>query len=485
MEAAAVSREPIARSRNRYAWAAVLVTLACLRLSFAKLLWSDEDYHMAAAIDILHGRVPYRDFWYDKPPLAAVYYLATGGFPGVWLRVWDAAYVLAACWLAYRIARDWWGEREGWGAAALIAFYTTFYLPAAIIPFAPDALLIVPHLAAVYLAVRGQAIWAGLACGVGLLVNVKAVFVLASCAVWLLPSIVSLCVGCAGPLVVTSLALWLMDAAGSFYEQVWAWGLLYASGSPVAHPIAIGAERIAHWLGFHCALAAGAGFGLARAPRSDRVKLSLWIGFSFLAVCLGNHFAPRYFLQLLPPLAITAARGIVHALDAYGKRFGAALALLLLVPLVRFGPRYVMLADDDFRDQAPKWTDVAMDLDSKEAAGDVLKFARPGDTLFVWGYRPDLYVYTRMISDNRFWDSQPLTGVPADRHLSQTAAIENGPAARNRLALSQSKPRFVVDGLGLLNPQLRMARYPELRQWMTSYREVARTKLSIVYRRAD
>ena len=242
---------------------------------------------------------------------------------------------------------------------------------------------------------------------------------------------------------------------------------------------------MAHWLGFHSALAAGAGFGVAHAMRSDRVKLCLWIGFSFLAVCLGNHFAPRYFLQLLPPLAITAARGIVCALDTYGKRFGAALALLLLVPLARFGPRYLTLASDDFRHREPKWNDVAMDLDSKDSARDVLKFARPGDTLFVWGYRPDLYVYTRMISDNKFWDSQPLTGVPADRHLSQTAPIENGQAARNRLDLSHSKPVFVVDGLGLLNPQLRMTRYPELREWVTSYREVARTKLSIVYRRTE
>ena len=173
----------------------------------------------------LHGRVP-TAILVVTAAARRRYYLITGGFPGVWLRIWDALYVLTACWLAYRIAREWWGEREGWAAAALIAFYTTFYLPAAVIPFAPDALLIVPHLAAVYLAMRGQAIWAGLACGLALLLNVKAVFVLASCAVWLLPSIVSLGLGCAGPLVVMALWLWFMDATGSFYEQVWAWGLL-------------------------------------------------------------------------------------------------------------------------------------------------------------------------------------------------------------------------------------------------------------------
>jgi hypothetical protein len=458
---------PIARSRIKYALAVVLAALSCLRLSFLKLLWSDEDYHLAAAINILHGKVPYRDFWYDKPPLAALYYLGTGGFPGAWLRVWDAAYVLAACWLAYRIAREWWGEREGWVAAGLIA------------------LLIVPHLAAVYLALRGQAMWAGLACGVGLLVSVKAVFVLASCVVWVYPSVALLLAGCAGPGAAMGLWLWATGAAGSFYEQVWAWGLLYARGSPVAHPIAMGLSRVAHWLGFHGALALGGGFGLASAARSDRVKLSIWIGFSFLAVCFGNHFAPRYFLQLLPPLAITAARGVVVAIDGYGERFKWALTLLLLVPLVRFGPRYVMLASDALSGQEPQWADAALDLDSQIAAGAIERLRRPDDTLFVWGYRPDLYVYTRMISDSRFWDSQPLTGVPADRHLSETGAIENGPAARNRVELSRSKPTFVVDGLGLLNPQLQMARYSELRDWLRNYREAARTKLCVIYRRID
>src|SRR5262249_13552939 len=39
------------------------------RLCHVNLLWADEDYHLAAAIQTLHGKLPYRDFWYDKPPL--------------------------------------------------------------------------------------------------------------------------------------------------------------------------------------------------------------------------------------------------------------------------------------------------------------------------------------------------------------------------------------------------------------------------------
>ncbi|MGH8102743.1 MAG: hypothetical protein ACREIW_15715, partial [Chthoniobacterales bacterium] len=63
------STELLTGPRAKYLWAMLVVALACLRLCHVHLLWSDEDYHLAAAIHILDGKVPYRDFWYDKPPL--------------------------------------------------------------------------------------------------------------------------------------------------------------------------------------------------------------------------------------------------------------------------------------------------------------------------------------------------------------------------------------------------------------------------------
>src|SRR3954465_9983174 len=105
----------------------IVIVLSCLRLAHVHLLWADEDYHLAAAINILHGKVPYRDFWYDKPPLSAFYYLVIGGFPGWPLRLWDAAYIGASCYLVYRLACRWWSKAEGYVAASLLAFFTAFY----------------------------------------------------------------------------------------------------------------------------------------------------------------------------------------------------------------------------------------------------------------------------------------------------------------------------------------------------------------------
>ena len=481
---------PAETRAQRSCWLLV-VALSCFRFAHLNLLWSDEDYHIAAALQILRGKLPYRDFWYDKPPLNAAYYLAIGAFPGWPLRLLDAGYVVLLCYLVYRIARQWWGPAEGRAAALLCAFFMTFYLPSAVISFAADALMMAPHLAAIYYALRRKALIAGLWAGIAFWVNPKALFVLAVCALWLAldlrraPSIVRLCAGFALPLAAGFSAALLSGAWPGYIEQVWRWGLLYATGSPTLHPLAFGSLRTLHWLGFHAALAVGTVAAFLRLRRHDRWKLIVWLGFSFAAVCLGSRFDPRYFLQLLSPLVVAASRGIVLAFREQRKPALVVLTLLLLIPFARFAPRYAALAADDISHREPHWADVALDLDSWQAARQICSAARAGDTLFVWGYRSDLYVYTRMISDSRFWDSQPLTGVPADRHLSVSAPIYGGPAAANRLALTQSRPVWIVDGLGLLNPNLAPSAYPELRPWLAKYKLVDRTKLSLIYRRIE
>jgi len=152
--------------------------------------------------------------------------------------------------------------------------------------------------------------------------------------------------------------------------------------------------------------------------------------------------------------------------------------VLLLIPFIRFGPRYVQLASG----HSQEWRDVAMDQDSQRAARLVRDIAQPGDTLFVWGFRPDLFVYTNLPAATRFIDSQPLTGVPADRHLTQSAPVGADFTRANREELARSRPSIVIDGLSLYNPALAMDRYPEVRPWLGQYREVARTRTTVIYR---
>ncbi len=472
-------------NRMRTAVFAAVVALSCFRLAHVHLLWSDEDYHLAAALQILHGKIPYRDFWYDKPPLNALYYLLIGGYSGWPLRILDAVYVVTACLLAYRLARAWWSEMEGCIAALLLAFFTTFYLPSAVIPFAADALMMVPHVAAIYFAQRRLPLWAGVWAGVAFLVNAKGVIVLAVCLLWLWPEWPLLLAGFAIPAFAGWLALFASGAWSSYVEQVWRWGLLYVAGSPVTDSALVGLVRTAHWVAFHFALVAAAVYAFLHSSRDDRWRLGAWLALSFVGVCLGSRFAPRYFLQVLPPLIVVASRGVALAFRQHKKLTSAVLAIALLVPFIRFGPHYASLAYDDVAGHEPHWSDVNMDLDSRDAAQRILSLGRPGETLFVWGYRPDIYVYTRMTPDGLFSDSQPLTGVPADRHLHATSVIYSSPALHDREQLTRSHPTFLVDGLGLLNPKLKPSVYPELRPWLAGYKLVGRTKLCLIYRKVE
>jgi hypothetical protein len=170
-------------------------------------------------------------------------------------------------------------------------------------------------------------------------------------------------------------------------------------------------------------------------------------------------------------MVLLAARGYTLL-----GRWRAIVWVLLLIPLVRFGPRYVMLASGQ-----TEWSDLAMNRDSREAAGKI----GPQGSLLVWGYRPDVFAYTRMPAGSRFLDSQPLTGVLADRHLTNSAIVAADWAVQNRRELAGTKPDWIVDGLGPLNGQLAISAYPDLKEWLGNYQEVGRTKFSVIYRRRE
>jgi hypothetical protein len=129
-----------------------------------------------------------------------------------------------------------------------------------------------------------------------------------------------------------------------------------------------------------------------------------------------------------------------------------------------------------------EWSDLAMYEGSREAARVVKQAARPGDTLLVWGYRPDLFVETRLAAGTPFLDSQPLTGVIADRHLVDVRPSAPELARENRQRLAEMAPTFVVDGLGPYNPPLAIRAYPELQAWLGKYDEIARLPTAVVYR---
>jgi len=446
---------------------AVVVTAA--RLCHSGVLWADDNLPLAAAMQVAHGRVLYRDVWFDKPALVSWINLLWGARAGVLLRLAGAAYVVAVSAMAWQFARSKWSQREGLFAACFAAFFLTFGLPSAVIPLASDMLLVLPHLAAVYFASRGRAFWSGVAAGVGMLASSKAIFVLAVCALMLWRQLPWLALGFIAPNALAVGWMAMHGAAREYYRQAWEWGRIYSAHTFVENPLKEGLLRTANWIGFQAALVVGAILAIRR-----EWKLTVWFLLAFAGVLLGLRFFPRYYFLLLPPAVIAASRG--WALVSNNRLAMALLCALLAVPAVRFGRSYVTLA------RGGTMTDLAIDRDSRAASERLCALAAPGDTLFVWGFRPDIFVYSEMSAGTRFLESQPISGVLADRHLFSAESIAPEFTAPNVRELAASKPSWIVDGLGLYNPPLALARQPALAAWFAQYEEVARTERSILYK---
>ncbi|MGI8744485.1 MAG: hypothetical protein ACR2NN_18305 [Bryobacteraceae bacterium] len=430
--------------------------LLAARLTHSKIVWIEEAYPTAAAIQMLDSKALYRDIWFDKPPLFPTLYLLWDARIGIPLRIAGALFVFGCCLLLFMLASRLWSTREGWAGALLLGFFLTFDTPSAIMALAPDLLMIAPHIAAIYCAIRGRPFLAGLLAGTALLLNSKGIFVLGACLLWTWRAWPWTLAG----FVIPNLAAFAWFGA-PYYEQVWKWGVAYTGQG---FSLVTGFLRTGNWIGFHLAIMIGAVLFLWK-ERSWRMLA--WLSIAVAGVCAGWRFFPRYYFLLLVPVTLMASRGYV----LLGRR-RAFLLLLLLIPLVRFGPRYFLLDNH--------WTDLALNQDS-EAASRLL-VGKPG-TLLVWGYRPDVFAYTRMRAGTRFLDSQPLTGVLADRHLTSSVVTFPELAARNRRELIATQPTYIVDGLGRLNPALAITNYPDLHAWLSSYREIGRTKSSVVFER--
>lgn len=447
--------------------------LLAAHLCHVGILWEGDGYPLAAARQMAGGKALYRDIWFDKPPLLPAAYLLFGARDGAALRVAGALYALLVCWIAWGFARDRWGEREGAWSAGLMGFFLVFDFPSSAVPVASDLLMVAPHMAAVWLAWKGRRYWCGVAAGVAFWTSPKGLVVAAVCALWDPRGIGWMAAGFAT--VGGAMAAWLSasGALGAYWEEVWNWGRRYAAYTFVESPLRNGAVRTLGWMGFHASVVVAAVWFAIRERKRDVYPFLAWLLVAAVGVQAGLRFFPRYYFLVLPVVVLMAARGIA----LLGRRRRLAVLALLAVPLVRFTPTYVTALS------GAQWRDTAMDRDSRAAAAIIRPLASSGDTLLVWGYRPELYVYTRLAAATMYLDSQPLTGVPADRHLNDSRPVETAQAAARRAELARSRPAFVADGLGLYNPQLAITNYPDLREWLAGYREVGRTGGTVIYGR--
>jgi hypothetical protein len=304
---------------------------------------------------------------------------------------------------------------------------------------------------------------------------------------------------------------------GPYVRDFWGWGFSYLTVYSPGAALLNGLRRTLNYAGFHISLIVGLGMALFLGPSRKRAGspatssgtasgasagLWLWLGASFVGVAAGGRFFPRYFYQVLPLLCLLAARGYVRYTGARSKvpspkpsgarwTLGFGLWALLfwlgiVFALVRFHHRALFLAYEKVTGRQTAymaaWQDPAIDRDSRKIA------ARVHGSLFVWGYRPEIYFYCGCEAASAYLSDQPLTGVPADIHLREARSIAPGFAAENRHRLlgelTRALPDYIVDGLGPYNPALAMEQYPELRAFLDRhYRKIDEVGNGIIYAR--
>ena len=258
----------------------------------------------------------------------------------------------------------------------------------------------------------------------------------------------------------------------------------------------------------------------------DRVVL-LWLAVSYGGVLLGGRLYSHYFLQILPALCLISARGLVeiaatlkHRDEALRKGITTILVLGFVFTMIRFHGRTVALAADLVRGRKSEmtagWFHERIDSEERLVAAAVRELPEdevdagliapealrsggprmrapdgPTDYIFVWGYRPEIYYISGLLPASRYLSTQPLTGVPADVHYFGDYRSVMDPSstavARDQLVrdLRETRPKYIVDELGMFNAELSINSYPELEELMKEYKPTGALARFMIYCRRD
>ena len=293
----------------------------------------DESYYSAGAAELVAGGTFFRNVVDHKPPGIYLIYALIYRLAGVFnLAAVHVVLVLVAALTAYLVglvAQEFFGARAGRWAGMLYAAASVVG-PANDFQAANSELFMnLPLVAAFWLAART---WArerasspegfamGLLVGGAVLIRPQAGWALLPIAIALFHRrldlrVVALVVaGALLPLLAMTTWLWRSDALADAATSL-AYSRYYTHSLPLEVKLANGTLKTLFFLAIDLGLVIPAVALMVRGRRRDLVwrrgvggLLASWLLASFVAVSMGGRFYPHYFIQLLPPLAIMAAR---------------------------------------------------------------------------------------------------------------------------------------------------------------------------------
>lgn len=287
-----------------------------------------------------------------------------------------------------------------------------------------------------------------------------------SLATWRLGS--QMAVGFFSTLMLTGLYFAWRGAFGDFVFYYWTYNVEhYTAVIPVADRLAAldpFAHR-RHYLTANPLLLVGSllgiGLALGRSLRRKQVDgsllVALWLVFGYFGASYSGRNFGHYFIQILVPASLTTAFAWVQVWQwiptwrGFAKRLPdglilarglvvVATAIALTSPVIRFsseiGWRHVYQARP-------------VDDPRQALLAAIRQHTEPDQSIFVWGYYPELYVLAPRRPASRYSNTNYLTGMlPWENHapgVDTSAHIVDGSWDVLMAELEASRPALVVD----------------------------------------
>ena len=293
----------------------------------------DESYYSAGAAELVAGGAFFRDVVDHKPPGIYLIYAFIYRLAGVFnLTAVHGVLILVAALTAYLlglVAQEFFGARAGRWAGMLYAAASVVG-PANDFQAANSELFMnLPLVAAFWLAARAwtreratpiESLAIGLCLGIAVLVRPQAAWALLPMGILVVRRHVQFkfvavaAVGALLPLLAIAVWLWRANALGDAVSSL-AYARYYANSLPFEVKLANATLKTLFFLAIDVGLVIPAVALIMHGRRRDVVwrsgvgcLLASWLLASFIAVSMGGRFYPHYYIQLLPPLAIMAAR---------------------------------------------------------------------------------------------------------------------------------------------------------------------------------
>jgi 4-amino-4-deoxy-L-arabinose transferase-like glycosyltransferase len=452
-------------------WLGLVTLLLRFPALFSHPFCIDESYYAAGAVELVSGGSFYRDVVDHKTPgiyfIYALIYWLTGAYNQTAVHVVSLVVAALDAYVVGLIAQEFFGGRTGRWAGTLYAVASVIG-PANDFQAANTELFMnLPVLTALWLCVRSwvqKTIAKTEAAAIGLLMGV-AILIRPQAALALLPVTVALVRLQAGPkkllLLLASTALpslallaWLWNAGVlADFQSSMAYAGYYTRCLPFEMKLLNGCLKSLFFLAIDLGLVIPVIGLMAYGRRRDQAWaqgagcwLVSWLLSSAVAVAAGGRFYPHYFIQLLPPLAIMAARQLTsgerggNSKTAWGK---AALALLALGAGMSVA---VALADRQV------WPRSAWHQDRYRAVAEYLSTrTAPEERIFVWGNSPEIYLYSERRMASRYmsvnYQTGRVWGTPAN-DLGHRPYVEDVPPQTwdNLMSdLERTRPAYIVD----------------------------------------